>query len=40
MSLTFEFNKNIPHPGKRIDRIKILADLAEIDEKIVQAEIC
>ena len=37
MSLTFDFNKNIPHPGKRIDRIKILADLAEIDEKIVQA---
>jgi len=37
MSLTFDFNKNIPHPGKRIDRIKILADLAEIDEKIVKA---
>ena len=36
MSLTFDFNKNVPHPGQRIDRIKILADLAEIDEKIAK----
>ena len=34
MSLTFEFNKCIPNPGKRIDRILVLSDLAEVDSKI------
>jgi hypothetical protein len=34
MSLTFDFNKNVPHPGVRIDRIKILSDLGEVDSII------
>ena len=34
MSLTFEFNKCIPNPGKRTDRILVLSDLAEVDSKI------
>jgi len=36
MSLTFEFNKSIPNQGKRIERIKLLSDLAEIENKIQQ----
>jgi len=34
MSLTFEFNKCVPNPGKRIDRILVLSSLDEIDRKI------
>ena len=36
MSLTFEFYKSVPPPLKKMDRIRILSDLAEIEEKIVQ----
>ena len=36
MSLTFEFNKSVPNQGKRIERIKLLSDLAEIENKIQQ----
>ena len=36
MSLTFEFNKSVPNQGKRIERIKLLLDLAEIENKIQQ----
>jgi len=34
MSLTFEFYKNVPPPLKKMDRIKILSDLVEIENKI------
>ena len=34
MSLSFEVNSCIPHPGDRIERIKILSDLADIDRRI------
>lgn len=34
MSLTFKFNKCVPNPGKRIDRILVLSSLDEIDRKI------
>ena len=34
MSLTFEFDKCVPNPGKRIDRILALSDLGLIDQKI------
>ena len=36
MSLTFEFNKSVPNQGKRIERIKLLSDLVEIENKIQQ----
>ena len=36
MALTFEFNKSVPHPGKRIDRIRLLASIQDIDQKITQ----
>ena len=34
MSLSFEVNASIPHPGDRIERIKILSDLKDIERRI------